>query len=103
MVMRFSTVEKKGSAELREIQRFCNKFYTEDGIDLVGNNTPVFFFKAAKNSEILFILKKGIPHQHEIPTMMGLLVAESGESAPGPNFNVRRGNPIRYRHHEQLW
>ena len=45
---RFSTVAgERGAADAeRDIRGFAIKFYTEEGNwDLVGNNTPVFFFK----------------------------------------------------------
>ena len=48
MFARFSTVSgERGAADLeRDIRGFALKFYTEDGNwDLVGNNTPVFFFR----------------------------------------------------------
>ena len=48
MVGRFSTVAgEKGSADtVRDVRGFALKFYTEDGNwDMVGNNTPVFFFR----------------------------------------------------------
>jgi catalase len=46
--MRFSSVAgERGAADAeRDIRGFAIKFYTEDGNwDLVGNNTPVFFFR----------------------------------------------------------
>lgn len=46
--MRFSTVAgERGAADAeRDIRGFAIKFYTEQGNwDLVGNNTPVFFFR----------------------------------------------------------
>lgn len=46
--VRFSTVAgERGAADAeRDIRGFAMKFYTEDGNwDLVGNNTPVFFFR----------------------------------------------------------
>lgn len=46
--VRFSTVAgERGAADAeRDIRGFAVKFYTEDGNwDLVGNNTPVFFFR----------------------------------------------------------
>jgi catalase len=46
--VRFSTVAgERGAADAeRDIRGFAIKFYTEEGNwDLVGNNTPVFFFK----------------------------------------------------------
>lgn len=46
--VRFSTVAgERGAADAeRDIRGFAVKFYTEDGNwDMVGNNTPVFFFR----------------------------------------------------------
>lgn len=51
MFARFSTVSgERGAADAeRDIRGFALKFYTEDGNwDLVGNNTPVFFFRDPK-------------------------------------------------------
>ncbi len=48
MFMRFSTVAgERGAADAeRDIRGFAVKFYTEEGNwDIVGNNTPVFFFR----------------------------------------------------------
>ena len=48
MAVRFSTVAgERGAADAeRDIRGFAVKFYTEDGNwDIVGNNTPVFFFR----------------------------------------------------------
>src|ERR1700691_3701064 len=48
MFARFSTVAgERGAADAeRDIRGFALKFYTEDGNwDVVGNNTPVFFFR----------------------------------------------------------
>lgn len=48
MFVRFSTVAgERGAADAeRDIRGFAMKFYTDDGNwDLVGNNTPVFFFR----------------------------------------------------------
>ena len=48
MLVRFSTVAgERGAADAeRDIRGFAMKFYTEEGNwDLVGNNTPVFFFR----------------------------------------------------------
>jgi catalase len=48
MFARFSTVAgERGSADAeRDIRGFALKFYTEEGNwDVVGNNTPVFFFR----------------------------------------------------------
>lgn len=51
MFVRFSTVAgERGAADAeRDIRGFAMKFYTEQGNwDLVGNNTPVFFFRDPK-------------------------------------------------------
>ena len=51
LFMRFSTVAgERGAADAeRDIRGFAVKFYTEEGNwDIVGNNTPVFFFRDAK-------------------------------------------------------
>ena len=47
----------------RDIRGFALKFYTEDGNwDLVGNNTPVFFFRDPK----LFVsLNRAVKEIHE--------------------------------------
>src|SRR3978361_798087 len=48
MFARFSTVAgERGAADAeRDIRGFALKFYTDEGNwDLVGNNTPVFFFR----------------------------------------------------------
>ncbi|MBN3737535.1 MULTISPECIES: catalase [Burkholderia] len=48
LVVRFSTVAgERGAADAeRDIRGFAVKFYTEEGNwDIVGNNTPVFFFR----------------------------------------------------------
>jgi catalase len=48
MLVRFSTVAgERGAADAeRDIRGFAMKYYTEEGNwDLVGNNTPVFFFR----------------------------------------------------------
>ena len=48
MFVRFSTVAgERGAADAeRDIRGFSMRFYTEEGNwDLVGNNTPVFFFR----------------------------------------------------------
>ena len=51
MFARFSTVAgERGAADAeRDIRGFALKFYTEEGNwDIVGNNTPVFFFRDAQ-------------------------------------------------------
>ena len=64
MFARFSTVAGERGADLeRDIRGFALKFYTEDGNwDLVGNNTPVFFFRDPK----LFVsLNRAVKEIHE--------------------------------------
>ncbi len=51
LFMRFSTVAgERGAADAeRDIRGFAMRFYTEEGNwDVVGNNTPVFFFRDPK-------------------------------------------------------
>jgi len=51
MIARFSTVAgERGAADAeRDIRGFAVRFYTEEGNwDIVGNNTPVFFFRDPK-------------------------------------------------------
>lgn len=51
VIARFSTVAgERGAADAeRDIRGFAVRFYTEDGNwDIVGNNTPVFFFRDPK-------------------------------------------------------
>ncbi|HLR14039.1 MAG TPA: catalase [Burkholderiaceae bacterium] len=51
MLARFSTVAgERGAADAeRDIRGFALKFYTEEGVwDMVGNNTPVFFIRDAR-------------------------------------------------------
>jgi len=55
MFVRFSTVAgERGAADAeRDIRGFAMKYYTEEGNwDLVGNNTPVFFFATRSNFPI---------------------------------------------------
>lgn len=52
MFARFTTVAgERGAADAeRDIRGFALKFYTEEGNwDMVGNNTPVFFFRDPRN------------------------------------------------------
>lgn len=55
MFARFSTVAgERGAADAeRDIRGIAMKFYTEQGNwDLVGNNTPVFFFREDRKSVV---------------------------------------------------
>ncbi|ETT87441.1 catalase [Viridibacillus sp. FSL R5-0477] len=65
MFARFSTVAgERGAADAeRDIRGFALKFYTEQGNwDLVGNNTPVFFFRDAMHFPDLNHAVKRDPH-----------------------------------------
>lgn len=65
MFVRFSTVAgERGAADAeRDIRGFAMKFYTEEGNwDLVGNNTPVFFFRDPKQFPDLNHAVKRDPH-----------------------------------------
>jgi catalase len=62
MFARFSTVAgERGAADAeRDIRGFAVKFYTEEGNwDVVGNNTPVFFFRdPLKFSDLNHVVKR---------------------------------------------
>lgn len=63
--VRFSTVAgERGAADAeRDIRGFAMKFYTEEGNwDLVGNNTPVFFFRDPRKFPDLNKAVKRDPH-----------------------------------------
>lgn len=48
LFLRFSTVsgELGTSDVIRDVRGYAVKFYTEEGnYDIVGNNTPIFFFR----------------------------------------------------------
>ena len=65
MFARFSTVAgERGAADAeRDIRGFALKFYTEEGNwDLVGNNTPVFFFRDPLRFPDLNHVVKRDPH-----------------------------------------
>src|ERR1700730_9327392 len=64
MFARFSTVAGElGSADtVRDPRGFALKFYTEEGnYDLVGNNTPVFFTRAASQFSDFIHSQKRLP------------------------------------------
>lgn len=59
--VRFSTVAgERGAADAeRDIRGFAVKFYTEEGNwDLVGNNTPVFFFRDLRFPDLNHAVKR---------------------------------------------
>lgn len=62
LFIRFSTVAgERGAADAeRDIRGFAMKFYTEEGNwDLVGNNTPVFYFRdALKFPDLNHVVKR---------------------------------------------
>ncbi len=103
MFARFSTVAgERGAADAeRDIRGFALKFYTEQGNwDLVGNNTPVFFFRDPLRFPDLNHVVKRDPHTGmrsaenkwdfftQIPESLHQLTIEMGE----------RGIPRSYRH-----
>ncbi len=80
--VRFSTVAgERGAADAeRDIRGFAMKFYTEEGNwDLVGNNTPVFFFRDPLKFPDLNHAVKRDPHTNlRSPTITGT----SGRASP---------------------
>jgi catalase len=72
---------------IRRDQRFCIKFYTEDGNwDLVGNYTSFFFVKEKFGD---FIHTQRDPHTNmKSPTMMWDFWSLNPEFASGIDINV---------------
>jgi catalase len=81
---RFSTVAGlRGAADAeRDIRGFALKFYTEEGNwDLVGNNTPVFFFRdPLKFPDLNHVVKRD---------QLGLLDQPARGPAPGDHHHER--------------
>ena len=64
LVIRFSTVAgERGSPDTwRDPRGFAVKFYTSEGnLDIVGNNTPVFFIRDPINSRTSSVRRSGWP------------------------------------------
>lgn len=76
MFARFSTVAgERGAADAeRDIRGFALKFYTEDGNwDLVGNNTPVFFFRDPLHfTDLNHVVKRDPRTNMKMPTLTGI-------------------------------
>ena len=103
MFARFSTVGgEKGSADTeRDPRGFALKFYTEDGNwDLVGNNTPVFFFFDAKKFPDFIHTQKRVPKTNlKSATMMWDFWSLNPESLHQVLILMSdRGTPHGYRH-----
>ncbi|WP_298050369.1 catalase [uncultured Campylobacter sp.] len=67
LLLRFSTVAgEAGAADAeRDVRGFAIKFYTKEGnLDLVGNNTPVFFVKDPYKFPDFIHTQKRDPHTH---------------------------------------
>ncbi len=76
MFARFSTVAgERGAADAeRDIRGFALKFYTEEGNwDMVGNNTPVFFFRdPLRFPDLNHAIKRTRAPGCEAPTTTGI-------------------------------
>ena len=77
MFIRFSTVAgERGAADAeRDIRGTAIKFYTEEGNwDLVGNNTPVFFFRDPKRfPDLNHVVKRNPRTNMRVPSKLGFL------------------------------
>ena len=101
MFARFSTVAgERGAADAeRDIRGFALKFYTEEGNwDVVGNNTPVFFFRdPLRFPDLNHAIKRDPLHRYaQRRQQLGLLDAASRGAAPGHDRHERA------RHSEEL-
>ncbi len=97
MFIRFSTVAgERGAADAeRDIRGFAVKFYTEEGNwDIVGNNTPVFFFRDPFRFPDLNHAGQARPaHGPALGRQqLGLLVAAARSAAPGDHRDVGPGH-----------
>src|SRR3546814_9111707 len=76
---RFSTVAgERGAADAeRDIRGFALKFYTEEGNwDIVGNSTPVFFFRdPLRFSDLNHAIKRSEEHTSELQSLMRISYA----------------------------
>ena len=107
MLVRFSTVAgERGAADAeRDIRGTALKFYTEEGNwDIVGNNTPVFFFS---RSAALFGPEPRdqarSAHRNALGRQqLGLLVAPAGSAASGDHCDVRPWHPAKLPSHASL-
>jgi catalase len=97
MFVRFSTVAgERGAADAeRDIRGTALKFYTEEGNwDIVGNNTPVFFFRDPLRFPDLNHAIKRSPHGlAQRRQQLGFLDAAAGGAASGHRRHVRPRHP----------
>lgn len=103
MFARFSTVGgERGSADTaRDPRGFALKFYTEEGnLDIVGNNTPVFFIRdAIKFPDFIHTQKRDPKTNLKSPRMMWDFWSLSPESLHQVTILFSdRGIPDGYRH-----
>lgn len=103
MLARFSTVGgERGSADTaRDPRGFALKFYTEEGnLDIVGNNTPVFFLRdAVKFPDFIHTQKRDPRTNLKSPQMMWDFWSHSPEALHQITILFSdRGIPDGYRH-----
>lgn len=99
MVARFSTVAgERGAADAeRDIGGFALRFYTEEGnSDVVGNNTPVFFFRdPLKFPDLNRAVKRDPRTTCAIRRTTGVLDEPARGAAPGHHRDERsRYSPL---------
>ncbi len=103
MFARFSTVAgERGAADAeRDIRGFALKFYTEEGNwDLVGNNTPVFFFRDPRQFPDLNKAVKRDPRTNlrNATNNWDFWTLLPEASAPSHHCDVGSWYPVGYRH-----
>lgn len=103
MLIRFSTVAgERGAADAeRDVRGFAMKFYTEEGnMDLVGNNTPVFFVRdPMKFPDFIHTQKRDPRTNLRSPTAMWDFWSLSPETIHQVTILFSdRGIPSSYRH-----
>jgi catalase len=103
MLARFSSVAGElGSPDTwRDVRGFALKFYTEDGnLDIVGNNTPVFFIKDGMKFPDFIHSQKRVPGSHlRDLDMQWDFWTLSPESAHQVTYLMGdRGVPLSWRH-----
>ena len=103
---RFSTVAgERGAADAeRDIRGFAVKMYTEEGNwDLVGNNTPVFFFRDPLKFPDLNHAVKRDPYQPaQRREQLGFLDGAAGSPAPDHHRHERSRHSARLPSHARL-
>ncbi|QIQ22019.1 catalase [Zophobihabitans entericus] len=103
LFIRFSTVAgERGAADAeRDIRGFAMKFYTEEGNwDLVGNNTPVFYFRdALKFPDLNHVVKRDPRTNLRSATYKWDFFSQLPESLHQLTIDFSdRGLPKSYRH-----